>query len=302
MAWSIRRKRPSLPAAALTTALAATLVAALTAAAAPPSAVRTEYGPEVPLGAGTLRTYTQREGGRPLVMGVTFPAAALRNLPTAMSDGKHCFDKDGNGSIDLHTECAVGHEHILGLPSAFPAATNTPFTWSLVNWNPQGHIPMGVYDQPHFDIHFYLQPKSERDAIRPGPCPVLTNCDDYRRAKIPVPPRYLAPGHVDMDAVEPAMGNHLLDSAAPEFNGGHFTRTWIYGAYDGEITFYEAMVTKAWLEGLRTGSTASGCRSFREPRAWKREGWYPTRYCVGYRAEDEMYDVSLTGFAFRPAT
>jgi len=31
------------------------------------------------------------------------------------------------------------------------------------------------------------------------------------------------------------MGNHLLDLTGPEFNKQPFTRTWIYGAYDGKV-------------------------------------------------------------------
>ncbi|QNP72123.1 hypothetical protein IAG44_23725 [Streptomyces roseirectus] len=257
-----------------------------------------EYGSPVRLGDGVLRAYEQRAGERPVALGVVFSAAALRGLPSAVSDEKHCFDKDGNGGIDPHTECSAGHENVLQQPTA----TKSPFTWDLVNWNPQGHVPKGVYDVPHFDFHFYLQPLAQRDAIRPGPCPMLTDCADYARAKKPVPERYLAPGFIDVDAVEPAMGNHLLDSASPELNGAPFTHTWIYGTYDGEITFYESMIAKSWLEGLRDGTVADTCVPFRQPSAWLRTGWYPTRYCAEYRENRGEYTVSLTGFTYRRGT
>ncbi|MEX3107760.1 MULTISPECIES: hypothetical protein [unclassified Streptomyces] len=253
-----------------------------------------EYGSAVPLGGGVLRAYVQRVGARPVAVGVAFPASSLRGLPTAASDGKHCFDKDGNGGIDLHTECSVGHENVLALP---PGAG--PFTWELVNWNPEGHIPKGVYDTPHFDFHFYIQPLVERNAIRPGPCPALTDCADYARAKKPVPSRYLAPDFVDVDAVEPVMGNHLLDARAPELNGGPFTRTWIYGTYDGEVTFYEAMIAKSWLENLKGARSDDTCTLFRQPRAWRNSGWYPTSYCAEYRENRKEYAVSLTDFVYR---
>ena len=32
----------------------------------------------------------------------------------------------------------------------------------------------------------------------------------------------------NVDAVVPAMGNHLIDPTSAEFNGKKFTRTWIY--------------------------------------------------------------------------
>ena len=38
------------------------------------------------------------------------------------------------------------------------------------------------------------------------------------------------------------MGNHLIDPTSAEFHGKKFTRTWIYGAYDGHVTFVEEML------------------------------------------------------------
>lgn len=257
----------------------------------------TEYGKRVPMGDGAIRSYTQRVGRRPLALGVTFPAAALRNLPVPVSDGKHCFDKDGDGEFDLHTECAVGHEHVLDLPRGFRHKVDTPFEFALTNWNPQGHMPVGVYNVPHFDFHFYIQSLEERNAIRVGPCPVLTNCDDYERAKLPVPERYRAPDFADFDAVEPAMGNHLIDPTGPEFNGRPFTHTWIYGQYDARITFYETMITKAWFDDRR-----DVCVPFKQPSAWQQAGWYPTSYCIAYRENRDDYTVSLTGFRYRQAS
>ncbi|TDD33906.1 hypothetical protein E1287_18350 [Actinomadura sp. KC06] len=258
-----------------------------------------EYGHSLSLGDGAMRTYTQRVRSRPLAMGVTFRASTLRNLPIPVSDGKHCFDKDGSGDLDLHKECAVGHELVLDLPRGFRSAIDTPFKWSLTNWNPQGHMPTGVYDVPHFDFHFYIQPLAERNQIRPGPCPMLTNCDDYKRAKLPVPERYRPPDFSDVDAVEPAMGNHLIDLTGPEFNGRPFTHTWIYGQYDGEITFYEAMITKAWFDGQRKGATGDICVPFKQPREWRLAGWYPTSYCIAYRENRDDYTVALTDFRYR---
>jgi hypothetical protein len=34
-----------------------------------------------------------------------------------------------------------------------------------LNWNPHGHIPPGVYDLPHFDFHFYIEPIEKIFAI-----------------------------------------------------------------------------------------------------------------------------------------
>lgn len=261
-----------------------------------------EYGTPIPRGDGFLQGYTQRIGHRPVAMGVTFTPATLRNLPTEYSDGKYCFDKDGDGRFDLHMECAVGHEGVLDLPEPFLENVDTPFTWSLTNYNPEGHVPPGVYDVAHFDVHFYIQSLEDRNAIRPGPCPVLTHCDDYARAKIPVPVRHVHPDFKDLDAVEPAMGNHLIDDTGPEFHGVPFTHTWIYGSYDGEISFYEAMITTKWFEDLRTGAVADRCVAFKQPQAWKIAGWYPTTYCMEYRENRGDYVVSMSDWVHRNAS
>ena len=84
-------------------------------------------------------------------------------------------------------------------------------------------------------MHFYVNEDAERTAIRPGPCPQLVNCDDYELGKRLPDPQYLAPDFADLDAVEPGMGNHLIDPTAPEFNGEPFTHTWIYGVSRGDL-------------------------------------------------------------------
>jgi hypothetical protein len=49
-----------------------------------------------------------------------------------------------------------------------------------------------------------------------------------------VPSNYVHPDFRDVDAVVPAMVNHLIDLTGPEFNRQSFTRSWIYGVYGGQ--------------------------------------------------------------------
>jgi hypothetical protein len=45
------------------------------------------------------------------------------------------------------------------------------------------------------------------------------------------------------------MGNHLLDSQSPEMKDSlPFTTTFIYGAYEGELIFWEPMITLDFLQ------------------------------------------------------
>ena len=74
------------------------------------STVRTArvLGAPSPLGNGTVASYAELdESGAPKAIGVVFSAASLNSLPAAPSDGHRCFDANGDGKIDLATECSA---------------------------------------------------------------------------------------------------------------------------------------------------------------------------------------------------
>lgn len=257
------------------------------------------YGLPHRLGAGMVRTYAKIDGVRPVAVGTALTAGALEDLPTEPTDHHHCFDVNGDGKIDEMTECTGGHEHILDLPRTLLTLPGMPLKWTLLNWNPMGHPPPGIYDKPHFDVHFYLQPKAERDAIRPGPCRGVINCDDFATAVKPLPPEYQPADHVNKGLTEVAMGNHLPDPTSGEWHGQPFTRTFIYGDYDARITFLEPMVTRAYLRQIEAGAAPGGCSAVKQPQAWQQPGWYPQQYCVRYERMRREFTISLEDFAQR---
>ena len=61
----------------------------------------------------------------------------------------------------------------------------------------------------------------------------------------PLPPQYMPAGYSNAGSVVPYMGNHLINLSSPDFTGNPFTRTFLYGVYDGQLTFVEPMITKA---------------------------------------------------------
>lgn len=264
------------------------------------SAPTTFYGQPVPLGAGVVRTYAELDGTRPVALGMLVTEQAMRSLPTARTNGQYCFDHNRDGRVDPATECVAEHEYAMRLPEQFTGQVGGPFHWAMLTWDPHGHAPAGVYGVPHFDMHFYIQDRSAAEDIRTGPCPGMSDCADYAAARIPVPARYLPSGYVDIDAVVPGMGNHLGDPASPEFHGHHFTHTFMYGTYRGQITFYEPMVDKAWLEGL--APDRSTCTPIKAPPAWQVAGWYPSTYCIEHRPRQQDFAVSMRDFVFRPAS
>ena len=262
-----------------------------------------EYGESAPRGDGTLTSYSQTTAdGKPVAVGLSFTEETLEGLPyDPPTEGKWCYDKDEDGTTDPMTECAGGYEDALHLGKDFRSSVDSPFTYVLANWNPMGHMPPGVYDRAHFDVHFYMNPNEERLAIRPGPCPALVHCGDYPKGKDLPDERYRHADFEDLDAVEPAMGNHLTDTTAPEHHGEDFTHAFIYGTWDDEVTFYEPMITHDWYSGLVDGSVESGCHEIKQPRAWKESGWYPTEYCMRYRDNREELTTTLEGFRYRHA-
>ena len=200
------------------------------------------------------------------------------------------------------TECAGGYEDALALGEEFRTQVDSPFTYVLNNWNPHGHMPPGIYDKPHFDVHFYMNPNEERLAIRPGPCDALVHCDDYELGKNLPEAKYLHPDFADLDAIEPAMGNHLADLTSPEHHGEPFTHTFIYGTWDGEVTFLEPMVTHDWYADLASGSIGDSCHEIKQPEAYAESGWYPTEYCLRYRENRDELTTSLESFEFHEAS
>jgi hypothetical protein len=250
------------------------------------------------LGNGTVAGYAEFDAsGAVNAIGVVFSGGVLDNLPVAPSDGHHCFDLNKDGKIDLDAECASWHERVLPLPSEASRQPDLLFKWALLNWNPHGHIPFGVYDKPHFDVHFYIEPIERVFAIESGPCgPEHVRCDQFTQARLPVPANYMHADFKDVGAVAPAMGNHLVDLKAPEFNGVPFTHTWIYGVYEGRVTFYEQMVTVAYLK-----SRPDGCSPIKKAAAVALAGRYPTLSCIRYRPTTSEVTVSLEGFEQRAA-
>jgi hypothetical protein len=251
------------------------------------------------VGSATAQSYAEfDESGNPLAIGLVFSSDYFDELPAESSDLHHCFDRDDDGVLDSSSECLHEHEWVIPLPSAVASRSDIPFKWSLLNWNPNGHMPPGIYDVPHLDIQFYMEPIERVFAIESGPCgPEFVRCDQFEIGKRPVPPNYVAPDYQDVDAVAPAMGNHLVDLTSSEFEGEPFTRTWIYGAYDGRITFYEEMVTRAHLLEQR-----SECFDIKPPAAVASRGFYPTASCSRYDPETGEYTVSMEGFVLREAS
>jgi len=169
----------------------------------------------------------------------------------------------------------------MSLPRKF---LSTPFRQITFEWNPHGHEPPGVYDVPHFDVHFYMISPEERASVTPGPDAVEVN------------PNHIPADYINTVNAVPNMGVHWVDAFAPEMNGQPFDQTFILGYYRGKMTFYEPMMTLDYVQSLKGAFTAE----IRQPNDVQRHGkYYPTQYRLEYNERDEQYTIALEGMEKR---
>ncbi|AKU89950.1 hypothetical protein [Vulgatibacter incomptus] len=227
------------------------------------------YGDSATVGGAKVRTYVVLIKDKaaignhkvPVELGIEIPESALRNLPSQE------------------------RMWVLYFPNQ---AWNMRLQYMMLDWNPSGHPPE-MYQLPHFDFHFYMQDLAE--VMRIGP-------NDFERGVTDVPAQFVPRDYVNVGAFEPQMGNHLIDFTSPEFApGGLFTRTFIYGSFDGKVTFYEPMIT---LDSL--ARTPNACLPIKQPQAWAESGYYPTRYCTSFDPRTRTYRVSISDFVYRTGT
>lgn len=225
----------------------------------------TFYGPEVQIGKGHLRSWINitRGDNIPLALGIEFTKKSFQNLPTdPLNFAASTF------VLKLHQK----------------AKALTPFDHITVNWEPVGHEPPGIYDVPHFDIHFYKITVAQQMAITavPGAIPSAG---------------YLPASYVIQGATVPQMGTHWLDPASPELPPtlSPFTYTFIYGSNNGHVHFLEPMITRAFL---LSGSFVS--KPFPQPIHFSPTGTnYPTVYNIWKNSENDKHYVALTNFVWR---
>lgn len=199
------------------------------------------------------------------------------------------IDDEAMNSLDPGGDHNGGHNHANGLSLAFhPKAGVTPFQHALLDWNPNGHEPAGVYTLPHFDFHFYMTSDAERKTIPPF--------DVNSAGFLNFPAQgYLPEIYAPVPGGVPQMGTHWIDVTSPEINGGTFTQTFLYGSYNGNVTFYEPMITKSFLDGH-----PSYQRNFPVPTKFKQAGYYPTKMKV--EKINGVTNVILEGFEYRLAS
>lgn len=272
-----------------------------TESTSPTGTARRNYGPAQTVGGGTVRTYVvvdEKNAQIPVEIGVAISESAMDNLPTAAVT-------PAMAGHEAHANTAmVMNMYLLDLPSQNP----TPYKFVQFDWNPVGHEPPGVYDLPHFDFHFYTVGVDVRNSIVPTDTKY-----DTKAALFPAE-AFRAPFYLDgataanapAGAVAvPQMGLHWLDVRSPELQGmagkpeafKPFTKTFLYGSWNGEFIFDEPMITRAYLQAKK-GATDPAVRDeiipVSTPAKYQRPGYYPSAYRITYDAQAKEYLVALT--------
>ncbi len=218
-------------------------------------------GAPVAMGNGTARVVVVANGmNEPESVSVVMTKEAFEGLPEVQGD-----QMVWEFSLPMaDTGPKTGYDHI------------------VLDWNPAGHFPEGIYSVPHFDVHFYLISNGEREAI--------TFHGEGRELAMASPDPQLVPvGYViPPDTAVERMGMHGLDPAGHEFRGEPFSHNFIYGYYKGELMFVEPMVSLAFLKSLPEMTSP-----IKKPQRYSYPGWYPATYRIGFDAGKGEYTIAL---------
>jgi hypothetical protein len=212
------------------------------------------------IGNGSATSFIEVTDGKISSIGVTFSEYILQNLS----------DKET--------------EYVLNLPPTNLMDGKLPetvFNHITIDWNPKGHIPPGIYDKPHFDFHFYLISLDDREKI-------TGTGDSAAKMQTNVSTDFIPKGYVPTPGGEPKMGAHWIDPTSPEFNNQTFTKTFIYGFYNGTMVFLEPMITVAYLK-----TEPNLLEDIKIPEKYPMPGDYPIKYSLNYDEQKKEYTLAL---------
>lgn len=236
----------------------------------------TYYGEAIHLGEGYVRSYVRmKKDNTPFDIGVEFSKTAIKTLPMEM---------DATMDHENHS-----HPYNLEIPNE--AKNYFPYNHISIDWAMMGHGPTGVYDKPHFDIHFYMISEIQQMNIT-NDIVYASSPGEAFAVKGPsiVPTSYFPGPFVEM------MGTHWISSTAPElFLGAPFTSTFIYGTHNNEIAFIEPMVTLEMLSSKKESHLPID-----QPEIYSdNEKFFPKQYGVFYNNKNQTYTVALENL-FKP--
>jgi hypothetical protein len=227
-------------------------------------------GPEVNVHQGKSWTWVKvNKQGKPEKLGITLTDQALNSVPAGNAAMGHAHGGGNNWVVKFNTV----------------TGTIIPFNHVSLNWNPMGHEPEHIYGKPHFDFHFYSMTPEEVAAIP------AYEADSIKFKNWPAPD-YFPKTYINPGGGVPQMGAHWIDVTSGEFNGKPFTETFLFGSFNGQVIFYEPMITQEFLKAQSNYE-----RAIPSPVKFQKAGWYPT--VMKIQKHDGLTDIVLDGFIYR---
>jgi hypothetical protein len=229
-------------------------------------------GPQVALGYGKVRSWISVDSnGLPSEIGLEITPEAFKNL---VMDNSKSLPPD--------------HKTIV-VPLHHKATQSTPFDHIGLNWNPNGHEPEGVFDVPHFDIHFYMISVKEQMAIPAWSPETDAAFNNYPPMGYMPADYFTPPGPA---TAEPQMGKHWLPINLPAYLP--FSKIMIYGSFNGQLIFVEPMITLDYLL-----SNPDFSMNYSQPEHFAKAGNYPTKYNIYHDAVTGNTYITLSEFVAR---
>lgn len=277
----------------LSKALIASMLIVLFLSVAPPAwslqpRLRLIKGDVKKVGNGLVWTWVkvQDSSGIPDSIGITMTPAALNGLPSdhelAQPDSLKLKLIDGSPHHNFEYEILFP-----------PEADRTAYSHMGFNWNPEGHGPLpGVFFRPHFDVHFYMATPAYRHSI------TNENLKDVHIQNIE-PPRDFLPSSYERapNTSEPRMGTHYADMSSDQLKPGKFDNIFLFGAHNGNILFWEPMLTRDYLL-----SKPYFTAKIPQPKAYPVSGYYPLSYSVKYEKSSGNINISLDQLTLRASS
>lgn len=188
---------------------------------------------------------------------------------------------------------ATGHH---GAHIQFPRVPGSPFEHAYFIFHSHGHPPEDIYNLAHFDFHLALIPSDDIQAIRfEDPKGQILPPPGFMPSKA-VAQRLPGGGYLNV----PGEGVHWYYKDAPEWNGGPFSETFLWGSFNGKVDFLEPMVSYQAMI-----STAKFEKKIELPKCVAKSAFYPSVYGweQKYDQAGKMYIESyMKDFVFKAAT
>lgn len=212
-----------------------------------------------------------RDNGSVAGVGFSIPFAAIQSARTELRPGEDPEQHDPSDSVrldlpeEIHGKTSIDHIDI--------------------DYAPIGHPPVGIYDVPHFDAHFYRIGPAEQARI---------DCSDdspVDSTRLPEGFVLTKPGRPPRGECISLMGHrafNIADRTLAKDGEGLKTATMVLGYYINRLTFIEPMIARSMLLNKKS-------MSIDIPRPAVVDGWtqYPAQANIVYDRADDAYDVWL---------